>query len=238
MYAADVMTREVVTIEADAPIAKAVRLMLEKRLSGLPVVDAAGRLVGIVTEGDFLRRAEIGTEMRHPRWLEYLLGPGPLAGEYVQAHTRKVADVMTERVSSVVEETPVEDIVRLMERRHIKRVPVIRDAAIVGIVSRADLLRALAALMTEPPSASVGDAALRKRVLVALAEQSWAPRVGLQVSVHGGVVQLSGAILDERERQALRVAIENVPGVERVDDQLCWVEPLSGFVIEAPEQRS
>jgi len=79
---------------------------------------------------------------------------------------------------------------------------------------------------------------LRKRVLVALAEQSWAPRVGLQVSVHGGVVQLSGAILDERERQALRVAIENVPGVERVDDQLCWVEPLSGFVIEAPEQRS
>jgi CBS domain-containing protein len=235
MKAADVMTRQVMTIEADAPIAKAVRLMLQNRISGLPVVDPSGRLVGIVTEGDFLRRAETGTEVRRPRWLEFLLGPGRGASEYVRTHARKVAEVMTPNVASVAEDTPVDEIVRLMEHRRIKRVPVVQDRKVVGIVSRANLLRVLAGLIVELPPATVDDTALRERILAELDTQSWAPRAGIEVMVRHGVVELWGAILDERERQALRVAAENVPGVKAVHDHLCWVEPMSGWFIEAPE---
>jgi CBS domain-containing protein len=235
MKAADVMTRQVMTIEADAPIAKAVRLMLQNRISGLPVVDPSGRLVGIVTEGDFLRRAETGTEVRRPRWLEFLLGPGRGASEYVRTHARKVAEVMTPNVASVAEDTPVDEIVRLMEHRRIKRVPVVHDRKVVGIVSRANLLRVLAGLIVELPPATVDDTALRERILAELDTQSWAPRAGIEVMVRHGVVELWGAILDERERQALRVAAENVPGVKAVHDHLCWVEPMSGWFIEAPE---
>jgi len=235
MKAADVMTRQVMTIEADAPIAKAVRLMLQNRISGLPVVDPSGRLVGIVTEGDFLRRTETGTEVRRPRWLEFLLGPGRGASEYVRTHARKVAEVMTPNVASVAEDTPVDEIVRLMEHRRIKRVPVVQDRKVVGIVSRANLLRVLAGLIVELPPATVDDTALRERILAELDTQSWAPRAGIEVMVRHGVVELWGAILDERERQALRVAAENVPGVKAVHDHLCWVEPMSGWFIEAPE---
>jgi CBS domain-containing protein len=235
MKAADVMTRQVVTIEADASIATAVRLMLENRISGLPVVDSIGRLVGIVTEGDFLRRSETGTEVRRPHWLELLLGPGRGAGEYVRTHAQRVEEVMTPEVASVTEDTQVEEIVGLMEQRRIKRLPVVRDRKIVGIVSRANLLRALAGVIAEVPPATVDDAALRARILAEIETQSWAPRAGIDVMVRNGVVELWGTILDERERQALRVAAENVPGVKAVRDHLCWVEPMSGWFIEAPE---
>jgi CBS domain-containing protein len=234
MKAADVMTRQVITVEADAPITKAVRLMLQNRISGLPVVDSMGKLVGIVTEGDFLRRTETGTEKRRPRWHEFLLGPGRLASEYARAHARRVEEVMTADVATVTEDTRVDEIVRLMEQRHVKRVPVVQDGKIVGIVSRANLLRALAGLMAEIPPATVDDTALRERILADLDKQQWAPRAGIDVTVRNGVVELWGAILDERERLALCVAAENVPGVKAVQDHLCWVEPMSGWVIDAP----
>lgn len=237
MKAADVMTRPVLTIEADAPIAEAVRLMLQNRISGLPVVGLAGQLVGIVTEGDFLRRAETGTERRRPRWLEFLVGPGPVAEAYVRAHARKVEEVMTTDVATAAEDTPLDEIVRLMERRRIKRLPVVGpDGRVTGIVSRANLLRALAGLIGEAPAtAAVDDAALRERVLAELDKQSWAPITSIEVRVRGGVVDLRGTILDERERQALRVLVENVPGVKAIEDHLCWVEPVSGWVITPRE---
>jgi CBS domain-containing protein len=238
MNASDIMTRQVVTTLADAPIATAVRLMLQNRISGLPVVDAAGKLVGIVSEGDFLRRAETGTEMRRARWLEFVLGPGRGASEYVRTHARKVEEVMTPDVASVTEETPLGEVVQLMEQRRIKRVPVVRDGKLVGIVSRANLLRALAGLIAEVPPASVDDGVLRERILAAFDKESWVPRAGINVMVRNGVVDLWGTILDERERPALRVVIENVPGVKAVEDHLCWVEPMSGWVIEAPEDEA
>jgi CBS domain-containing protein len=233
MKAVDVMTHPVVTVEAEAPITAAVRLMLQNRISALPVVNAEGNLVGIVSEADFLRRTEIGTEMRRPHWLEFLLGPGRLAAEYVRAHARTVGEVMTSDVVTVTEDTPVDEIVRLIERRRVKRVPVVRDGRIVGIVSRADVFRVLAALVDVTPPATVDDIALSARVLAELEKQNWAPR-GVNVRVNDGVVELSGTILDERERKALRVAAENVPGVKAVRDHLCWIEPMSGWVIEAP----
>lgn len=233
MKAADVMTHDVKVIESDASVAKAVRLMLNNGFSGLPVVDAQGKLVGMLTEGDLLRRTETGTEKRRPRWLEFLAGPGRLAEEYARTHARRVDDVMTADVTSVGEETPVEQIVQIMERRRIKRVPVVRGGKVVGIVSRANLLRALARLWREPEPASIDDGALRERILAELEKQGWAPRSGIHVSVQNRVVEFTGAIMDERERAALRVLAENIPGVKAVREDLCWVEPMSGWVIEA-----
>ena len=152
MKASDVMTVGAATIRSDASVPEAARLMLQYAISGLPVVDDAGHLVGIITEGDFLRRTETGTGRPHrPRWLEFLLGPGRLADEYVHSHSRKVEEVMTRQVVAVAEETPLDEIARLMERHRIKRVPVIRDNRVVGIVSRANLLRGLARLADAAP---------------------------------------------------------------------------------------
>ena len=237
MLASDVMTRNVLTVAPDATIEAAVRLMLEHRISGLPVTGDGGRVVGMVTEGDFLRRAELGTERRRPRWLEYLLGPSVIADEYTHSRGRKVAEVMTRELASVAEDTPVEDIVRLMERHRIKRVPVLRDGVLVGIVTRANLLRALAALAGEAPAASAGDVAIREQLMAEIVRQTWTPLSSVDVVVRNGIVQLWGVILDDAQRQALKVAAENIPGVKGVEDNMVWVEPFSGIVVDAPRGR-
>jgi CBS domain-containing protein len=231
MKAADVMTHKVVSVNPDTPVADAVRLMLQDDISGLPVVDTLGRLLGIVTEGDFLRRTETGTEHQRQRWLAFVLGPGRLAQEYVQTHGRKVAEVMTADVVSVSEYTPLREIVRLMEHHRIKRVPVTRDGMLVGIVSRADLLRAMASLGGEAIPAGGDDGEIRTRLLVELAKQPWAPQVSTNILVRNGIVHLWGVIFDEKQRQAMAVAAENMAGVKGVEDHLVWVEPTSGLVI-------
>lgn len=235
MKAMDVMTRDVVSIGPDASILEAVRLMLQHRISGLPVVDFSGQLQGIVTEGDFLRRAETGTQRRRPRWLEFLLGPGRLATDYVQASGRQVAEVMTTDVHTVTEDTPLERLVNVMERYRIKRVPVMRGERIVGIVTRANLMRAVAALALGERPVAADDAAIREQLLTELKRQSWAPVGLIDVIVKDGVVNLSGALTDERERQAIRIAAENIPGVKKVADHLVWIEPNTGMVMESPE---
>jgi len=236
MNAKDVMTPDVLTVDPDASVLEAIRLMLQRRISGLPVLDATGTLVGMVTEGDFLRRAELGTERHAPRWFEFLAGPGRLANEYVHAKGRKVHDVMTGDVHAVREDTPLNEIVDTMERRRIKRVPVLRGHKLVGIITRSNLLRALAGLSRGTPESSASDATIREAFVAELKKQSWAPLAAIDVVVIDGVVKLSGAILDERQRHALRVAAENIPGVKKVEDHLVWIEPMSGTVIEAPAE--
>ena len=238
MKVAEVMTRRVLSVGPDASVAEAARLMLQNDISGLPVVSARGDVVGIVTEGDFLRRTETGTERRRPRWLSFLLGPGRLADEYVHTHGRKVEEVMTRDVATVTEDTPLDEVVRLMESRRVKRLPVIRGSQIVGIVSRANLLHALAALITEAATSVATDTTIRERLQAELKKQPWNPPAGTDLRVRNGVVYLWGVIFDEREREALRVAAENAPGVKEVRDHLVWVEPYSGFAIEAPEETS
>ena len=235
MSASDVMTRNVASIGRDAPIGDAIRLMLNHRISGLPVVDGSGKVVGMLTEGDLLRRAETQTERQRPRWLELLLGPGRLADEYVRTHGRKVGEIMTEDVVSVAEDTPLAEIVQLMERRRIKRLPVLRGDALVGIVTRADLMRALGQLVDKEPISASDDDEIQKCVLAELARTAWAPRAGITVVVTDGIVELDGAITNEKAREAVRVAAENVPGVKSVRDRLVWVEPVSGTVIGAPD---
>lgn len=235
MIAAEIMSRNVATVSTDAAVGTAIRVMLQNRVSGLPVVDAEGRIAGIVTEGDFLRRDETSTERHRPRWLDLLLSRGRLAEEYVRAHGRKVAEVMTPNVATVSENTPLEEVVSMMEKRHVKRLPVVRDGKLVGIVSRADILRALAGRMAHAvASGTPTDQTVRDAILAELQNQPWSGRDTVNVSVKEGVVQLRGAVFDERERQALHVAAENVPGVKGIKDELIYIEPVSGMFIEAP----
>ena len=233
MNVKDVMTPHVLAVSPDEFVIVAARLMLEKKISGLPVVDDSEKLVGVVTEGDFLRRAETGTKRHRPRWVEFFLGPGRLAEEYVQFSGRKVSDVMTPDVRIVTLDAPLEDVVRLMERHHIKRVPVVEGGKIVGIVTRANLLHAMASFVHEVAPPSVEDKAIRGKILAELKTQPWASVSAVDVSVRNGVVQLSGTVTDEKQRQALRVAAENVSGVKKVEEYLSWVDPISGFYVDA-----
>ncbi|HXW27474.1 MAG TPA: CBS domain-containing protein [Xanthobacteraceae bacterium] len=234
MKAADIMSGRVISVAPDASITECVRLMLQHRISGLPVIDGAGRLVGVVTEGDFLRRVEAGTERRRPRWLQFIAGPGRLADEYVHSHGRKVSEVMTREPVTVNEDTPVEDLVRVMEQRRIKRLPVMRGSRVVGIVSRANLLHALASVASAAAPVAKDDRAIRQRVLAELAKQPWAPRDLIDVTVRDGTVELWGVVTVDHQRQAAVVAAENVPGVKKVANHLSWMEPISGMVVYEP----
>ena len=235
MNASDVMTRNVLTVGRETSVTNAIRVMLDNNVSGLPVLDN-GKVVGIVTEGDLLRRSETGTERHRPRWLEILMGPGRMAGEYVRTHGRKVKEIMTTDVIGVAGDAPLDEVVGLMERRRIKRVPVIEGDVLVGVVSRLDLLRALLRTIEAEHSEDRGDDDIREQILAELAKAAWVPRDGLSISVKDGVVDLNGVILEEKERQALRIVAENTPGVRAVEDHLVWIEPVSGMVIEPPPE--
>jgi CBS domain-containing protein len=220
MKVADVMERGVISITPESSVTKAARMMLLYEISGLPVIDSSGRLVGIVTEGDFLRRAEIGTELHRKRLVELLVDIGPLAEEYAHSHGRKVEEVMTRDVVTVTEDASLEEVVRLMERHRIKRVPVLRDAQVIGIVSRANFLHALIVLSPKPASTPASDAAIREQILAELEKHAWTPRAALNVGVKDRIVDLDGVILDERQRAALCITAENVPGVQEIRDRL------------------
>jgi CBS domain-containing protein len=237
MRAHQIMTRQVVTVRPEATIVEAAGTMLQKHISGLPVVDAAGKLVGIVSEGDFIRRSEIGTQRKRGGFLKFLLGPGTSAAEFVQAQGRKVGDVMTREPLTVTEDTPLEEIVQLMERNHVKRLPVMRGAAIVGIVSRANLLQAVADLARAVPDPTADDDHIRNRIYAALEKNDWMP-FGLTITVRDGIVHISGVITEERARKATIVAAENVPGVKEVHDHLCWIEPMSGMYLNSAEDEA
>ena len=238
MKAKDIMTREVVSIDPDATVLQAARLMLQHHISGLPVVDKQGALLGVLSEGDFLRRQETRTERRRSRWLEFLMGPGRVAGDYVHSHGSKVSEVMTPEVKTVDENASLEDIVALMEKFRIKRVPVMRGERLVGIVARSNLLHAMVGLAREAKPGAQSDGAIREQLLAEIKKQQWAPVANINIIVHDGVVDLWGMIMDERQRAALKVAAENIPGVTAVKDHLVWIEPTSGIVIEPPEEKA
>jgi CBS domain-containing protein len=238
MKAADVMTARVISVTPEASVLECVRLMLQHRISGLPVIDAGGTLVGVVTEGDFLRRVEAGTQRKRPRWLEFFAGPGRLADEYVHSHGRKACEVMTPDPITIGEDTPVEAVVRVMEERRIKRLPVVRAGKVVGIVSRANLLRALASVGREAAPPAKDDQAIRARILADLAKQPWAPRDLIDVTVRNGVAELWGVATADHQREAAAVVAENVPGVKQVKNHIAWIEPTSGIVIyQSPDDQ-
>jgi CBS domain-containing protein len=235
MRAHQIMTRPVISVTPETTIVEAANTMLQKHVSGLPVVDAGGRLVGIISEGDFIRRSEIGTQRRRGRFLRFILGPGKEASDFVREHGRKVSEIMTtEPLLTVSEDTPLDQIVALMESNNVKRLPVIRDDKVIGIVSRSNLLQAVASLARDLPDPTADDDHIRNRVIDTLSRQDWCP-FGLSVVVRDGTVHLSGVITEELARQACVVATENIAGVKKVHDHLCWVDTISGMYLNSPE---
>jgi CBS domain-containing protein len=234
MRAHQIMTRPVITVTPETTIVEAANTMLQKHVSGLPVVDAKGKLVGIVSEGDFIRRSEIGTQRKRGRFLKFILGPGQQATDFVHEHGHKVEEIMTADPITVTEDATLERIVELMEKNNVKRVPVIRDDKIVGIVSRSNLLQAVASLARAIPDPTADDDHIRNRVIDAIEKNDWCP-FGLSVIVRDGIVHLSGVITEERSRKAAVVAAENVTGVVKVHDHLCWVDTMSGMYLNSPE---
>ncbi|EAQ35003.1 hypothetical protein NB311A_11100 [Nitrobacter sp. Nb-311A] len=234
MRAHQIMTRRVITVHPDTTVVDAANTMLRQHISGLPVVNAEGKMVGIISEGDFIRRAEIGTQRRRARWLAFLLGAGRDASDFVHEQGRKVGEIMTPDPYTVSEDASLEDIVTMMEQKRVKRLPVMRNDQIVGIVTRSNLLQAVAGLAREVPDPTADDDHIRDRVITSIEKNDWCP-FEFSVIVRGGIVHLSGIITDERARQAAVVAAENVAGVKEVNDHLCWVDPMSGLCLLSPK---
>ncbi len=220
MKAQDVMVSPVITVSEGATVREVAKILIEQRVSGVPVLDGTGKLVGIVSEGDLLHRVEAGTERRRPWWLEAFAGEWTLETDYVKAHALKVCDVMRRNVITAAPETPLYEIAELLEKHQIKRVPIVsRGGDLVGIVSRANLVRAIAA--TRPPlEIPLSDSTIRQKIMDELKRQPWSRPHRLNITVTNGVVELWGAIESEQERKAIRVAAETVPGTVEVNDHL------------------
>ena len=227
MKARDVMVSPVVTITPSCSVKELAKTLVERRISGIPVVDDQGALVGIVSEGDLLHRAEAGTERKHSWWLRMMAGDGTLAADYAKAHARKVADVMTGKVITATPDTPLSEIAMLLENNSIKRIPIVDRGQLVGIVTRANLVQAVASAGTrlEIP---LSDAKIRDKLLADLRVQPWAHTSFLNVTVNDGVVDVWGMTYSDSERKAIRVAAEATPGVRAVNDHLVRWTTLAG----------
>jgi len=220
MRAMDVMVHDVVTVRPETDFAEAVKLLSEHDVSALPVVDADNRVVGILSEADLIHRFEIGTEKKRPWWMEAVTGAGVLAEEFAKSHGRKVGEIMTPQVVSVSEETPLAEVAALLERKRIKRVPVTRDGRLVGIVSRANLVQALASVVGRMDQHDETDRQIRLDLLSRLKQQSWTDFGSRNVTVSDRVVHIWGLVGSPAERKALLALAEGVPGVERVCDEM------------------
>ena len=228
MRAADVMVTSVITVGPQASVQEVAKLLLTNRISGLPVVSDQGDLVGIVSEGDLLHRAEAGTGRRRPWWLAILTGRDVLAAEYVREHSFKVADVMTRHVITATPDTSLQDIAHLLEKNGIKRVPIVDDGRLVGIVSRANLLQALAS-GTKKGETAPSDGTIREDVMARLRAESWTRPSLVNVIVQDGTVELWGIVDSQTEKRAVRVAAEVTPGVRAINDNLIIRPAESGF---------
>ncbi len=219
MKAKDIMTTKVVAVGPQMPVNAIAALLLERHISAVPVIDEDRRLLGIVSEGDLMRRTETGR--RRSWWLATFGETQNLARDFVKTHGQRAQDVMTRDVVTVAEETPVAEIAELLERKGVKRVPVVRDNRLIGIVSRADLLRGLAVRGLKPMTpVAPDDESIRLRFVSILEREPWADPHLLSIVVDHGVVHLWGLVRSAEERQALRVAAETIPGVRSVEDHL------------------
>lgn len=220
MRARDIMTESVICIDVKESVFDAAELLLGAGVSAAPVVNDKGAVVGIVSEADLIKRTEIDTATKKS-WLARLLDSEVSAArDFVGANTRRVADVMTKDVATATEDTPLRELVELMERRNVKRIPIVRDGVLVGVVSRADLLRALLSREPEGPMLQPTDKALRQAVVEALENRPWTSKWPTNVFANDGVVHLWGYVDGEEVRKAYRVAAENVPGVRKVRNHL------------------
>ena len=219
LKAADIMAQKVICVSPDQTVQGAAALMLDHGVSGLPVVDASGKLVGVVSEGDLMRHVEAGTDHHRSWWLRALMGHEELAKEYVRENARHVRDVMTKTVVTASPDTPARNLAETLEHNGIKRVPIVKDGAVVGIVSRANLLRALARSdHSEQTPKQLSDEELRQAVMARFGAEPWARTTLINVDAHEGAVTLSGIVDSIAEQKALRLAAELTEGVRTVED--------------------
>jgi CBS domain-containing protein len=233
MKASDVMIRRVVSVSPETSIVEAIGLMLDNHISGLPVIDQDGKLVGMLSEGDFLRRPETETERRRSAWLDALFGLSEAARDFIRSHGSRVREVMSAHPITVNEDTPLDQVVHLMETRRVKRLPVVRGGKVVGIVSRANLMLAVASIHRATRASLVADGAIRDHILSAIREQSWAVGASIDVTVHNGVADLWGTISEMAQRDALRTLVAATPGVTAAADHLIW----RGALVSPPSSR-
>ena len=219
MKARDVMVSPVITVKPYSSVREVAKLFLERQISAVPVVDDQGKLIGMVSEGDLMHRSEAGTERKRSWWLRLMAGDDSLAADYIKAHARKVADVMTRNVITATPDTSLGEIATLLETNSIKRVPIMKDDQLVGIVSRANLVQAVASAPKEL-EIPLSDSVIRDKLLAHLKTQPWTHTGLLNVTVNDGVVNIWGITNSETERKAIRIAAETTPGVRNVNDKL------------------
>lgn len=235
MIVADVMSRDVVSACPSTSLGDAVRTMIAHHLSGLPVVsEVDGMLVGMITEGDLLRRVELGTDGAPAGWFKSLLHPSAVAEDYVSTHSRRVDGVMARNPFYVTPDTPLSDVVKVMQERHFKRLPVLENNKLVGMIGRAEMIRTLIAKLIEVPVEPMSDAQILEAVQEGLKHAKWAPKSGLNISVEDQLVTVAGTIFSDGERLGVITLVENVPGVKSVRDELVFVDPGSGLAFPAP----
>jgi CBS domain-containing protein len=231
MFVSDLMNTNVITVEPENTLADAARIMLAQHVSGLPVLDA-GRLVGVITEGDLLRRVEIDTAPREAGWFKAFVMPSRLANDYVHTHGQHVRDVMSSTPISVTPTTSLDEVADIMVTKHIKRLPVLADGKLVGVISRTDMLRALARRLIDHDDPYT-ETQIKEHIVATMARERWAPKSGIRINVTGKVVDLEGAVFSAAEQQAIRVIAETTPGVEEVRDHLLFIDPGSGLAFPA-----
>lgn len=232
MIVADVMTTEVVAVDPETSLAEAAGWMVRHRVSGLPVLDAAGKLIGILTEGDLLHRPELGTCGRQAGWMRGILRAETLAAEYAHTHGRQVGDVMTRNPSFVRPDLPLAKAAELMRQKQVKRLPVVREDSLVGMLSRFDILRALATRLEES-CIEATDAEILDDIETALAQEPWAPREGVRFGVSNGRVRIEGRIGSEQEARAIAILARNTRGVTGIENGLEVARRAMPFVTEA-----
>jgi CBS domain-containing protein len=222
MKARDIMATNVMTVGPEASVRQAAEILFKNRISALPVVDEHGELIGIISEGDLARRAELETDDRRSWWLEIFSRESKekLAIEYVKSHARRVKDVMTRSVVTASPTTSLRNIAALLEKNRIKRVPIVAKGRVVGIVSRANLVQALAGLREEDPQSATSDSMIRKKVMAQFKSEQWSKHALLNAMVQDGTVKLWGVVDSEAEKEAARVAVEQVAGVRAIENNV------------------
>ena len=235
MRVKDVMTYGPIGLPETATLAQAAETLLKARISAVLVHDADNALVGILSEGDVMRRSELGSDRKRPRWLEALFSGGRLAESYAHTHGRKIGEIMTRKIVSVTEDADLSVAVDRMLKHGVKRLPVRRGEAVVGVISRSDLLKALVAALPKEDGGHP-DVEIKAAIESELDRLGWAPRASVRVDVHNGAVTFGGAITDERLRSGLKVIAENTLGVTEVHDHMCWIEPNSGIYLPSEQE--
>jgi CBS domain-containing protein len=231
MKASDVMAVDPITVTPSASVQDVVMLLLEHRISALPVVDWEGAVIGIISEGDLVRRAELDTVRRSSWWRDVLASKSneTLATEYVKSHARRVEDIMTTEVIAATPDTPLHEIATLLEKYHIKRVPIVAEGKLVGIVSRANLIQALVRVRTSSKEDAASDAEIRAKVMAQFKTEEWSKHSSLNATVTGGTVELWGCVGSDAEKEAARVAAELVPGVQAIENNVIVRPAVAGF---------